>query len=470
MEQLGVMGNIGRRRLRLPILGARLTVKITVVLAAALSMLPFVDPHVSDVPVLAFMVAIGLCAARFGIRGGVGSGLGGAAIASLWYLHGSHYAGGLPDYLAQAVAFVVVGTLVGSVASERLDLEQVVSRHGELSVDLICTATFDGFFTQLNPSWERVLGYSADELKGRPFLDFVHPDDRDATIDVVGGLAVAGAEVLNFQNRFRCRDGSYRWLEWTARADVGARLMFAVGRDVTTRREAEHAISEHKDTLEAAVRDRTAELEEARLEILRRLALAAEYRDEDTFEHTERVGVAAALVAEELGLSAADVATLRLAAPLHDVGKLGVSDTILLKPGKLTAAEFEEMKRHTVDGACILAGSSSDVLELAELIARGHHERWDGDGYPTGLAGTTIPICARIVAVVDAFDALTHTRPYKHAWPVADAIAEIHRNRGSQFDPAVVDAFEGLDPTILAGHHPEHIDATAKPSLHRHAA
>jgi PAS domain S-box-containing protein len=470
MEQLGMMDTTGRRRLRLPTLGAPLTVEITVVMAAALSALPFFDRHMSDVPVLSFMVAIGLCAARFGIRGGVGSGLGGVAIASLWYLHGAHYAGGLPDYMWQAVAFVVVGALVGSAASERIDLERVVSRHGELSVDLICTATFDGFFTRLNPSWERVLGYSADELKARPFLDFVHPDDHGASIAAAGSLAVAGAEVLNFQNRFRCRDGAYRWLEWTARADVGAGLMFAVGRDVTTRRQAEQAISEHKDTLEAAVRDRTAELEEARLEILRRLALAAEYRDKDTFEHTERVGVTAALVAEELGLAAADVATLRLAAPLHDVGKLGVSDTILLKPGRLTVAEFEQMKRHTLDGACILAGSNSDVLELAEQIARGHHERWDGNGYPTGLAGNAIPICARIVAVVDAFDALTHTRPYKDAWPVADAVAEIHRNRGSQFDPAVVDAFERLDPAIVAGHQPAHVGSPARSRRHRHAA
>jgi PAS domain S-box-containing protein/putative nucleotidyltransferase with HDIG domain len=470
MEQLGVMSTTGRRRLRIPILGARRTVEIAVCLAAVLLVLPFVDPHMSDVPLLSFMVVIGLCAARFGIRGGIGSGLSGAAIASLWYLQGSHYAGGLVDYLWQAAAFLVVGALVGSAASERRDLERAVSRHSELSVDLICTATFDGFFTRLNPSWERVLGYSVNELTARPFLDFVHPDDRAATLAEVERQTAAGQDVLNFQNRYHCKDGSYRWLEWTSRPDERAGMLFAVARDITARKQAEHALAEHKAALECAVRDRTVELEESRLEMLRRLALAAEYRDDDTFEHTERVGHTAALLAEQLGLPATDLATLRQAAPLHDIGKLGISDTILLKPSKLTDEEFEQIKKHTVDGARILSGSSSDVLELAEQIALHHHERWDGHGYPNRLVGDAVPLCARIVAVADVFDALTHTRPYKHAWPVADALAEIHRNRGSQFDPAVVDAFERLDATTLAGHQPAHVGSPAKPRQLRHAA
>jgi PAS domain S-box-containing protein/putative nucleotidyltransferase with HDIG domain len=463
MELFGVMGATTRRR-RLPVLGARLTVEVTVVMAAALLVLPFLDVHLSDVPVLSFMVAIGLCAARFGIPGGVGSGLGGVAISSLWYVQGSHYAGGLLDYLCQAVAFVVVGVLVGSAVSDRRDLERAMTRHSELSVDLICTATFDGLFTRLNPSWERVLGYSVNELTARPFLDFVHPDDRDATLAEVVRQTAAGQDVLNFQNRYRCKDGTYRWLEWMSRPDEGAGMLFAVARDVTSRKQADQAVAEYKDALESAVRDRTAELEDARLEMLRRLALAAEYRDDDTFEHTERVGNAAALLAQQLGLSDTDATTLRQAAPLHDIGKLGISDTILLKPAKLTAEEFEQIKRHTVDGARILSGSSSDVLELAEQIALNHHERWDGHGYPNRLAGDAIPICARIVAVADVFDALTHARPYKHAWPIADAVAEIRRNRGSQFDPTVVDAFERLDPaTLVTGH-----EATPDPL--RHAA
>jgi response regulator RpfG family c-di-GMP phosphodiesterase len=186
-------------------------------------------------------------------------------------------------------------------------------------------------------------------------------------------------------------------------------------------------------------------LELARLETLQRLALAAEYRDDDTLQHTERVGQLSALVAERMRLAPATVALIRQAAPLHDVGKLGVSDSILLKPGRLTAEEWELMKRHSTIGAAILAGSTSPVLQLGERIAHWHHERWDGTGYPDGLADRAIPISARIVAITDVFDALTHERPYKHAWPVNDALAEIEHLAGVQFDPEVVTAFLTLD-------------------------
>jgi putative two-component system response regulator len=192
------------------------------------------------------------------------------------------------------------------------------------------------------------------------------------------------------------------------------------------------------------------ELDEARLETLERLALAAEYRDDATHEHTERVAGIAALLAERLGLPERMVSLIRQAAPLHDIGKLAVSDSILLKPGKLTAEEFDAVKGHAAAGAAILAGSSSDVLCLGEEIALTHHEWWDGSGYPAGLAGDAIPLSGRIVAVADVFDALTHARPYKAAWDLADAIAEISRLRGTQFDPAVVNAFEQLDTSELA--------------------
>jgi putative two-component system response regulator len=188
--------------------------------------------------------------------------------------------------------------------------------------------------------------------------------------------------------------------------------------------------------------------DDARLGTLHRLARAAD-RDKSAEEHTARVARTSALLAEGLNLPAADVALLRHAAPLHDIGKLAVSDAILQKPGALTAAEIHQMRRHVLSGAAMLSGGVSDVIQLAREIALTHHEWWDGTGYPSGLAGTAIPICGRIVALADVFDALTHERPYKRAWPVDQAVAEIRRLRGLQFDPAVVDAFETLDAGAL---------------------
>lgn len=192
--------------------------------------------------------------------------------------------------------------------------------------------------------------------------------------------------------------------------------------------------------LEERVRERTRELDEARLEILDRLAIAAEYRDDDTRDHTRRVGQNAMLVARALALPPDEVEMLRRAAPLHDLGKIGIPDSILLKPDKLTREEFEIMKTHTTIGAKILAGVRSPLLQLAEEIALTHHERWDGAGY-AHLEGEAIPLAGRIVAVVDTFDALTHDRPYKRAWTVGEAVKEISRVSGTQFDPRVVDAF-----------------------------
>ena len=192
--------------------------------------------------------------------------------------------------------------------------------------------------------------------------------------------------------------------------------------------------------LEAKVRERTRELEAAQIEIIERLARAAEFRDDNTGQHTERVGQMAALLAKQIGLPDSQVALIRRAAPLHDVGKIGVPDSILLKLGKLTDEEFDLVKTHTTIGARILSGSRFPILRLAEEIAYNHHERWDGFGY-AGIAGNAIPLAGRIVAVVDVFDALTQKRPYKAAWPVGEAIAEIDRQRAKQFDPTLVDAF-----------------------------
>jgi putative two-component system response regulator len=199
-------------------------------------------------------------------------------------------------------------------------------------------------------------------------------------------------------------------------------------------------IQSQNQMLEVKVRERTRALEAAQIEIIERLAKAAEFRDDNTGQHTERVGQMAALLARRIGLPDAQVALIRRAAPVHDVGKLGVPDAILLKQGRLTPDEFEVVKTHTTIGARILSGSRFPILQLAEEIALSHHERWDGSGY-AGVAGDRIPLAGRVVAVVDVFDALTQQRPYKEAWPIGEALAELDRERGRQFDPQLVDAF-----------------------------
>jgi putative nucleotidyltransferase with HDIG domain len=185
----------------------------------------------------------------------------------------------------------------------------------------------------------------------------------------------------------------------------------------------------------------------AQFDMLGRLLVAAEYRDDNTHEHTQRVGELAAGLARELGLGDRLVALVRQAAPLHDLGKIAVPDSILLKPGRLTEEEFEVVKTHAVLGARVLAGSASEVVQVAERIARSHHERWDGGGYPDGLAGEAIPVEARLVALADVFDVLVHERPYKESWTVEAAVEEIRSARGTQFAPDVVGAFERLGPS-----------------------
>lgn len=201
--------------------------------------------------------------------------------------------------------------------------------------------------------------------------------------------------------------------------------------------------------LEAKVAERTRELEEAQIEILERLARAAEFRDDNTGQHTRRMGETSALIARVLGKPEVWVEMIRGAAPLHDLGKIGIPDGILLKAAKLTNEEFDVMKTHTVIGASVLRGSRSSHLQMAEVIALTHHERWDGTGY-SRLKGGAIPLEGRIVAVADVFDALTHARPYKPAWSTEEAVAEIKSQSGRHFDPQVVQAFLKVLPEVLA--------------------
>ncbi len=201
------------------------------------------------------------------------------------------------------------------------------------------------------------------------------------------------------------------------------------------------ALREHNTRLEETVRIRTRQLEASHHELAGRLALVGEYRDDETAQHTARVGTAAARLATAVGFTPAEAALLGEAAPLHDIGKIAIPDSILRKPGPLTPEELEVVKTHPAVGAHILGGGESELLRLAEQVALTHHERFDGAGYPRGLQGQGIPLAGRLVAVVDVFDALTSERPYKAAWTVEAAAAHMRSQRGRHFDPDLLDVF-----------------------------
>jgi len=190
-------------------------------------------------------------------------------------------------------------------------------------------------------------------------------------------------------------------------------------------------------------------LRASRLQVIQRLGRAAEYKDNETGLHVMRMSHYSAVLARAYGLSPTQADDLLNAAPMHDVGKIGIADSILLKPGKLTTEEFDIMKRHPLIGAEIIGVSDAPLLQLAHSVALYHHEKWDGSGYPYGLVAEAIPLEARIVAMADVFDALTSTRPYKKAWTVEAALEHIHQQSGKHFDPRVVELIQQELPAIL---------------------
>lgn len=194
---------------------------------------------------------------------------------------------------------------------------------------------------------------------------------------------------------------------------------------------------------------RADELLETRLEVVQCLGRAAEFKDNETGRHVVRMSHYSQIVARALGYGEQAAQDLLHAAPMHDIGKIGIPDAVLLKPGKLTAEEWMIMRQHTVIGARILGDHPSGLLQLAASIALNHHEKWDGSGYPNGLAGEDIPHTARVVAVADVFDALTSVRPYKRAWSVSDAVELLREESGRHFDPEIVTAFLDCLPQIL---------------------
>jgi PAS domain S-box-containing protein len=286
-----------------------------------------------------------------------------------------------------------------------------------------------GFYAVTQYSSEEVIGYNCRFLQGPETDPAVVQEMRDA---IAQRRSFSGV-LLNYR-----KDGTTFVNELSINPvfDEAGQLLNFVGlqNDVTEREQG-------KQMLEERVLERTTELAQSQSEILSRLARAAEYRDDDTGQHTQRVGRTAALLSQALGLPEKQVTLISQAAPLHDVGKIAISDLTLLKPGKLTADEFDTMKTHSPIGAAMLSNGHSEVVRMAEGIAGSHHERWDGKGYPQQLTGEQIPLEGRIVAIADVFDALTHERPYKKAWPIAEAVAEIAHQSGQQFDPQMVEAF-----------------------------
>jgi len=303
----------------------------------------------------------------------------------------------------------------------------------------------------------------------------VEPLYKDRTFDIVL-LDINMPHLDGFQVMERLRSIHARdyppVLVLTAQPDAATRLkaLQAGARDFVTKpflreevmtrirnllevRMLHNRLSDQNAWLEERVRERTHELNETRLEIIRRLGRAAEYRDNETGLHIIRMSKYAQLIGLALGFSTAEGDMLLSASPMHDIGKIGIPDRILLKPGKLDPDEWAIMKTHASIGAEILSGHHSEILEMARTIAINHHEKWDGSGYPNGTRGDEIPLVGRIVALSDVFDALTSERPYKKAWPVREAVAYVTEQSGKHFDPDLVKVFHAEMPQLLEIRH-----------------
>jgi putative two-component system response regulator len=321
-------------------------------------------------------------------------------------------------------------------------------------------------------AWERLRGEPIDavvadmrmpELDGLELLARIKADPRTADVPVIF-LTGEGDRRLK-QEAFEQGAADFLAKPVDA-AELRARL-----RSALRLKAAQDELRGQNERLAELVDERTTQLEQSRLDLIWRLAKAAEYRDEETGNHVVRVGCYAREIAATLGLPAADIETLYITAPLHDIGKIGIPDAILLKPGKLDPAEWEIMKSHCAIGARILReeskamaaylawreegpsaprGMADPVIEMATEVVLAHHERWDGSGYPNGLAGQAIPLVGRIVAICDVFDALTSTRPYKRAFTEEKSVAILESGVGSHFDPEVYRAFRACFDSIRA--------------------
>lgn len=265
--------------------------------------------------------------------------------------------------------------------------------------------------------------------QGWPFSYIIMLTARAGQDDLVAGLIQGAADDYVIK--------PFDPAELRARLQVGERTV-----------RLERALSDYNRSLKAKVYEQTQQIRQSQEETIIRLLAALQHRDVETGDHVRRIGLFSALVAQQLGWTLEQVENIRLAAPMHDIGKIGVPDAVLRKPGRLTPAEFEIIKTHTVVGRDILGGSSFAMLQMAEEIAHGHHERWDGGGYPRGLAGANIPEEARIVALADCYDAMSCDRVYRQAMTQDEVLAIMAQGRGSHFDPRLYDVFMGVLPQI----------------------
>lgn len=287
-----------------------------------------------------------------------------------------------------------------------------------------------------------VVDYMMPEMDGLSFIRALRADPRRADVPV---LMITANHELNL--RYEALDsGASDFLT----KPVDRVEFLARARNMLALRRGQKALSDRAAWLADEVRKATAEIVQREHDTIFRLSRAAEYRDPETGAHVMRMAHYSKLIARNLGQTPEQQDLLFQAAPMHDIGKVGTPDHILLKPGRLTEAEMKVMREHATIGHEILRDSPSPFLQLAAEIAHSHHEKFDGTGYPQGLVGEAIPLAGRIVAIADVFDALTTTRPYKQAWPVEDALRYLHEHRGRHFCPRCLDAFLHDWPAVLA--------------------
>lgn len=338
---------------------------------------------------------------------------------------------------AAAPLLAIMGSLLRSSANRHAE----TLRKHLANTPLAVIGLYEDFEIRLwAGSAETIFGIASKDAVGKNIFQlpgiFFEKDDGKEARAILEKLERGVQTKAVHQTERRAEDGTSghsRWF-WSSTLDTsgGQSRFLVLVEDITERVIAEQALLKSK------------------AEIIERLVRAAELRDSETGDHIIRMARYAEQLAWAMGLPESESALLRAAAPMHDIGKIGIPDSLLQKPGKLTPEEYELMKTHTSIGGKILAGSSHELVRMAESIARTHHERWDGKGYPRGLKGFEIPLMGRICAVCDVFDALTSERHYKEAWTIEDAVSELRKLAGKHLDPKLVETFIGILPAILA--------------------